>query len=303
MEKHILQPTEFKSINRENFSTSGDVRGINFIKLNPSDNTTILITDYIDPEYYADTANKILSYPYLNSEQLGYICESDIGNAVIRLQMPADEFCGDGLLSAATLVKWMNYTDSDDFFVQSSGMNELSECRVVQLNTNTYRSRASMPLEHQLTDYEIVCENHKVDGKLLVLPGISHFIITADGHNYSKNFIKALIRHVASDIKANAIGIIPYYVTADSIRIEPCIHVPKTGKLLFEQGCGSGSLALGIYFAYKNKKDIHMSIEQPGGVIDVEVNISIKYPEGQIKLKSSFLETDISITSEGKVYI
>lgn len=276
---------------------------LNFVKLSPSENTTILVTDYVNPNNYVEIANKVMSYTHLNAEQVGFIKNPKDNKAVLKMNMPAGEFCGDGTLAAAAIARWKKYTDKEEFYIEASGVSSSVQCRVKQIQSNMYKVKASMPIEHKLTDYETICRNNRIFGKLVILSGITHLILEQEQNKYDKTLIVELAKQVAFDAKANAIGIIPYSRIDDEIEIEPCIHVPKTGKLLFERGCGSGTLALGLYFAEKSKKSVNMIIKQPGGAINVEVNLLNSSNDSIPIIESAFLETDILITCEGKVYI
>lgn len=276
---------------------------LNFVKLSPAENTTVLITDYVSTIDYAKVANKVMSYNYLNAEQVGFIKESKDDKSVLRLEMPGEEFCGDGLMSAAVVARWMEYCSEDEFKLESSGLNSSVKCKVRSIQRNLYKVKMSMPVEHQLVDYETTCRNHKVSGKLVILSGINHLILNNDQNKYELEFIAELVKQVALELKVKAMGVIPYRTVGKEIKIEPCIHVPKTGKLLFESGCGSGTLALGFYLSQKYNRSVNMNIKQPGGVINVEVNVLNSVNEGMRQVESAYLETDILITCKGEVYI
>lgn len=275
---------------------------LNFVKLSPSENTTILVTDYVSPCNYVEVANKVMAYTHLNAEQVGFIQTSKENKAVLKMDMPAGEFCGDGTLAAAAMARWKKYTSKDQFSIETSGVNSSIQCKVKYIKGNMYKVKASMPTEYKLADYVTVFRNYKISGQLVTLSGISHLLLQRERNKYDLTLVAELAKQVALAVKTNAIGIIPYSRTGDGVRIEPCIHVPKTGKLLFERGCGSGSLAIGLYFAHKSKKSINMNIQQPGGVINVEINL-LNSANRIPRIESAFLETDILVTCEGKVYI
>lgn len=275
---------------------------LNFVKLSPAENTTLLVTDYVDPDSYPEIVSKIISYTHINAEQAGFIKKPKGKEAILRLEMPAGEFCGDGIMSAAALVNWSGYSDKMEFSLESSGLNSLVHCSVEKIQKNLYKVRAYMPIEHQIIDYQSTFKNRDITGKLISLPGITHLILEAEHDQYEAEFISEFAKHIAAELKAKAIGVIPYSASSAEVKINPCIHVPKTGKLLFERGCGSGSLAVGLCLAQKYKKSINISIKQPGGVI--RVGIDVQNPCSKpIKVERAFLETDILITCEGKLYL
>jgi len=275
----------------------------NFVKLSPSKNTTILITDFVDPKHYVEVANKTMSYTYLNAEQVGFIKEPEDCKSVFRFEMPGGEFCGDGLMSAAALARWMGYCSEDEFLLESSGVNDPVKCRVECINENVYKSKITVPVDYEILDYAVKYKDKKIEGKLVILPGISHYIVENEDNSYDSKLITEIIKCLAREIDAKAIGVIPYHMNSGNAVIKPCIHVPETGKLLFESGCGSGTMALGICLAEKGYCPINMDIIQPCGVIHVEVDFEDGGSKGVKNIKIASLETDIEITCKGEVYL
>jgi len=46
---------------------------LNFIKSSSAKNTTVFITNYVDPQFYRKIARTVMSYEYLQAEQVGFI--------------------------------------------------------------------------------------------------------------------------------------------------------------------------------------------------------------------------------------
>ena len=46
---------------------------LNYVKTSPSQNMTILITDYIDSKDYIKVANSVMRYESLYAEQVGFV--------------------------------------------------------------------------------------------------------------------------------------------------------------------------------------------------------------------------------------
>lgn len=276
---------------------------LNFVKLSPSKNTTILITDFVDPKHYVEVANKTMSYEYLNAEQVGFIKKSKDPKSVLRFEMPGGEFCGDGLMSAAVLARWMGYCGENEFQLESSGVNNPVNCKVECINENVYKSKITVPADFKISDYSIKYKDKKIEGQLVILPGISHYIVKNQDNSYGSKLITGIIKCLAKEIDAKAIGVIPYHINSGNAAIKPCIHVPETGKLLFESGCGSGTMALGICLAEKKNCAVSMDIIQPGGVIHIDVDFEDGGNNDSKMIKMISLETDIGITCKGQIYI
>lgn len=77
---------------------------VDFIKVSPSQNTTVMITSYCPSSDYTKLAEKIMSYEYLQAEQVGFIVPPKNSCSKIGLDMAGGEFCGNAALSAAAYV-------------------------------------------------------------------------------------------------------------------------------------------------------------------------------------------------------
>lgn len=239
-----------------------------------------------------------MKYSHLNAEQVGFIIGAEAEKAVFRLEMAGGEFCGNGVLAAATLARYFNFNDQDSFYLESSGVDKLLECQVKTEKKNKYLMQSTMPIDYEHQKWQGELENLKIEGNLIKLKGISHLLI--NNYNLEAEKIKKLIKKLAEDIKADAVGIIPYQNKAGSAKIKPCVYVPDSGSLVFERGCGSGTLALGLYLAQKQKQSINLSVEQPGGVINIDVRLNNKASN---VVESALLENEVEITCEGQVLI
>lgn len=275
---------------------------IDFIKLSPAENTTVLVTDDIIPAQYSEIARKVISYSYLCAEQVGFIKKPEHKDSVIRLEMSGGEFCGNGILAAAALARYRGLTEEEAFKVESSGYDEQLCCTVHNTGENIYRSNSSMPLDYSSRVWQEGPGG--VKGRLIELPGITHLLLDC---SYSKNKLgdrrlQALVKKLAAEVKASAVGVIPFYKEGDLYQIRPCVHVPETGSLIFERSCGSGTLALGLYISELNKSGDILKVKQPGGIINVKTVVTTRGGE-DFKVEKAFIETDVVITAEGRVMI
>lgn len=240
-----------------------------------------------------------MEYSHLNAEQVGFIIEAKSDKAVFRLEMAGGEFCGNGVLAAAALAKYLNFNNQESFYLESSGVDKLLKCQLKNKERNKYLMQSTMPVDYEYQKWQGKVDNLTVEGDLIKLKGISHLLI--NNYNLEAEKIKKLIKKLAADLKADAVGIIPYQNDAQSTRIKPCVYVPDAGTLVFERGCGSGTLALGIYLAQKQKKSINLSVEQPGGIINI--NIKLNKQKSDFVIESALLENEVEITCEGQVLI
>ena len=74
------------------------------------------------------------------------------------------------------------------------------------------------------------------------------------------------------------------------IGLLPLVFVKKSGTLVWETGCGSGSTAIGAWLASKKRDGITaIDIQQPGGIIRAEAEAN------------NGLVTDIRITGRVRI--
>jgi len=270
---------------------------LDFIKLSPAKNTTVLITNYVPPSKYCKVASQVLSYTYLCAEQLGFITEPQHkSGSIIRLEMSGGEFCGNAVLALAAYVRYAGILEEDNFTIESSGVNSLLRCQIINKRNNCYRVKASMPLDFNYRLYKF----DVLKGVLIEFKGITHFLFENRGQ-LEGNKIKKLIKTLSCELKVAAMGFIPYKMEKDSFQIEPCIYVSETDSLIFENSCGSGTLALGLFLAMRKKESVVYNIKQPGGIIKVQ--IKGRYERGDFKVQDAFIENEVQITCSGKVLV
>ncbi len=71
---------------------------VQFVKLSPAQNVTILVKDPVPREDQPKIAAGLLSYDSVGGEQVGFLEDSD-HCARMRLQMMGGEFCGNASMS------------------------------------------------------------------------------------------------------------------------------------------------------------------------------------------------------------
>ena len=82
---------------------------LKFVKLNPTQNMTLLVESPLRREDYAKVADSIMAYESVYAEQVGFIERPGSGSkAVARLQMAGGEFCGNAAMSLAAYVAWLD---------------------------------------------------------------------------------------------------------------------------------------------------------------------------------------------------
>jgi diaminopimelate epimerase len=261
---------------------------IDFVKTSPSQNTTVLITSFCPPERYVEVARKVMGYEYLHAEQVGFIVPPGNKNSVIGLKMAGGEFCGNASLSAAAYARYKGICEAREFLIDVSGADHPLRCYVEQKSRFVYKAKCEMPPPVSIREFTVRVGQQEVTGSVVNLKGISHFVFELWPEVH---FFDDILELLENHINASALGVVPYRkINELEYEIKPYIHVRETDSRMFERGCGSGSLALGLHL---KEKDItgKLNVRQPGGVIGVETG------------ERNYIFTDVKVTCEGKTLL
>ncbi|MDR2501321.1 MAG: hypothetical protein LBD37_09655 [Treponema sp.] len=231
----------------------------------PANNITLLVLNPVAPADRAGLARRLLQDPALGAEQVGFAVPPRLAAAEVygRLEMMGGEFCGNaarsfGLYAAARA----GIPGARRVFIECSGADHPVPIRV---DTGASWAEAEMP-------NPLAQDALRFAGRALpvwVFPGITHVIAAGLIPSRETFFaIKALLEQAAGP--PEALGIL--FLDILERAMIPCVYVYKTGTLVFESSCGSGSTALALHKTrdLADGEAAHR-IRQPGGVIDVRV--------------------------------
>lgn len=272
-----------------------------FVKMNPSGNTTILITSPTPQAKYKDISIKIMKEASLCAEQVGFIVPPINDKAIARLEMMGGEFCGNG---SRCLAAWIALGglkgDHPTGFINSkesvpievSGNDGILTAEVTNSNKiNACHVAIEMPKAIDIYHYtnETLGEH-----SLVVYKGIIHIIlwdVPADSkyidivHNYL----------TAENLDDSCFGIMFFNTRASSV--VPLVYVKEVNSLVWEKSCGSGTVAIASAIAHKEKRSVeNLRISQPGGNLFADV-------QWEGKIKKACLKGDITIAATGTVYV
>ncbi len=241
---------------------------IDFVKVSPSQNMTVLITNYVPPKSYTHIAQSIMQYESIHAEQVGFIVAPKHSGAVLRLDMSGGEFCGNGVLAAAAYGHYKRLTSEHTFTLEASGVSEPLHCTVQPTSSHVYQAQAEMPRPLSIKELSITHSGSTLHGRVVEMDGISHFLIDVW---LDKQDFPLVMEQIADQLDQPAIGIISYRKLAEGdYEMKPFVYVKTTGSQGFERSCGSGSLALGASLADLDKGN-SFALRQPGGVIQVDI--------------------------------
>lgn len=264
---------------------------LNFVKLSPTRNITILVTDPVPRSMHASLADQLMDGDCVGGEQVGYIEAPALPGARARLQMMGGEFCGNASMSLAA---WLAHCDglpdgaSADVPLEVSGAEGLVNCRILRRG-NTYEGTVAMPVPDCIREEDF-------DGlrfPVVHLPGISHAIVPDSA--LTPGEAKARIAGWCEKLDAEAMGILLLNNTWDEFI--PLVYVRSTGSAVWEHGCGSGTAAIGAYAASMRRENVCLNLSQPGGCIRVEAEQQAGIVSG-LKITGA-----IRITAQGTAWL
>lgn len=271
---------------------------VDFVKISPTQNMTILVTSPVDRQYQADVAKKIMAYDSVHAEQVGFVEKPDSPKAAARLQMAGGEFCGNASLSLCAWLVWNGTVECPGQCtvpIEVSGANELLHCKITQKD-GFFLGKMNMPVPQAIKNFDIEIDGTGYKLPVVYLPGISHLIAETGKIKMEKRlFAEKLMERCNFFTKEDAFGIMFYDKAACAI--EPFVYVKTVGTQIWERGCGSGSVALGAYLADISGGSITADIKQPGGIITVEVIAD------NGKITNVSIEGKIEIAAYGKAWL
>lgn len=262
----------------------GSIRGnppagceVEFVKLSPTQNMTVLVTTEHAADEYAGIASALMSYDHLHAEQVGFVRAPGSAGTDTRLEMAAGEFCGNACMALAAFDAFgrgLAVGESAVVVLEASGAVGPLPCAVLRQH-DRYSCRLAMPIpttvvrgrlaevtgDHALVRYDdalhVVVESERIDAA------------TRDG-------AQALARRLGREPSLSLIGVLVY--GPSSSRLTPLIHVPELDSMVWERGCGSGTASLGAYLAWKSRETTATTVNLPGG----PMRVAARYEQGAV---------------------
>lgn len=227
---------------------------------NPAGNITAMVLDEnVKNEDYIEISNKLMDLKQYNIEQVGFVKQPQIGGE-LRLEMMGGEFCGNATRSFGLyLAQLKGKTDDDIIAVEISGCSDLL---FVETNLKNKYAKTQMPLPQNIFEINLK------DGKnitVIEFEGIFHAICL---ENLNDNLYDSIKTAIYEKQSPEAMGVI--FLNENSLEIEPIVYVKETNSKVYEQSCGSGSIAAAVYLSKDNSDGIYSyNIKNPGGIIEV----------------------------------
>ena len=242
--------------------------------LNPSGNITALVTKDFPREKYNVISNEIMkNNPAV--EQVGFLKKHS--DTIFRLEMAGLEFCGNASRAFACYLVKEGYVKTNKFDISVTGYDNLIECNVEQKGDD-YFSSINLKLLKPIIDFieKKVLNNQEIS--VVHLPGISHILLDQTKFKFDKDNCKNDAKRIIQElnlINLQAVGVIWF----DKNQINPVVYVKDIDSLFYENSCGSGSLAYGIYHSYLKNADGFFTfdvIQKNEEVVQVSVELKDK---------------------------
>ena len=247
------------------------MKKLDFIKVNPAGNITILIDNYdIYAKDIVSISENIMKETSLYAEQIGFIRAN-------HLQMMGGEFCGNASRSFASLLAFRDtdFKEQKNYFITCSGEKEVLSVDVRRdKDSNKFLAKIKMP--SFLNMKEIEFENETLI--MIQFSGIHHFIYTGEK---AQEKIIDFVRAYLDNKDYSAFGLMFFNIT--KMEMLPYVYVKGFSEGVWENSCASGTTALGFYL--KKYKNIEKSkIFQPNGWLEFSFKGEDIYIDGPVEI-------------------
>ncbi|HXK77273.1 MAG TPA: hypothetical protein PKY19_02170 [Oscillospiraceae bacterium] len=233
----------------------------------PSGNTTALVKEGFPAKLRRQAAALLMETGEV--EQVAFLSAPYSEEAKGRLEMAGGEFCGNATLSVAVW-KAKNLMligpNREKLKIECSGAKSVLRCAAWNIG-GTDCGSVEMPLPTRIYERAFSASGHTEIFSVVEMPGITHLLRPVDDFgDQERNDALAGIKGWCTELGAEALGVI--LCSRDFDRIAPLVFVPESDTLVWENGCGSGTAALGAFLAKKGGS-LEKEVRQPGGTIRV----------------------------------
>lgn len=270
---------------------------IQFVKVSPNQNMTLLIETPIARENQLEVAKTLIAYHCVYAEQAGYIEQPQNKKALARLQMMAGEFCGNATLALATYLFSKEHPPAfaeKIIPLEVSGTDNIVYCHM-QKTVQHFIGTLEMPLPLYVERKNYVLHDTSYHLETVCFGGILHIIVPKSlWGDKSTIYAEQAAKAWENQIDAEAFGILIWDETTKQLQSLVCV---KNASLIWERGCGSGTSAIGIVTALQQKSSISLDIQQTGGIM----HIAVDYDKNQISRIQ--LSVPTTIVAKGTAYI
>jgi diaminopimelate epimerase len=231
-----------------------------YTRIDPTKNITLLVHTPV-PRHQQGAVAAALLRRNPSAEQVGF--RETTADGVPHLQMMGGEFCGNATMSLGAWLCRSEHRTGGELLLSISGAAQPISCSITQVGGD-YLGTVTMPAPEKVMLLSLPLASGELTCPVVFLPGICHVIVPAD---FPRETMSDRIGPWSDLLDAAAVGILRFEEVPH--RITPLVRVKKTATSYWEQGCGSGSAAVGAYLAWREGRDTVICVKQPGGNIAV----------------------------------
>lgn len=246
---------------------------LHYVLMDPSGNVTILVKSPVPAAEQAATAERLLALEP-SAEQVGFLVRCDASG--VSLRMAGGEFCGNAAMSVAVYYALQNGVKRGTVSVDISGAPYPLPVDITQDADGSWQGRVAMPRPVSIKSITFP------DGQafpVVFFQGIAHVIL---GSCMDKVEAEKAIMTWCTFLKTEALGLM--FVDLDKERLTPLVYVPAVNSLCWENACGSGISAVGAWMAAEKRTPVHVALQQPGGILEVDAD-----PSGSLILQGTVI--------------
>jgi diaminopimelate epimerase len=272
-------------------------REIDFVKVSPTQNMTLLVRSEHPVEEYRGIATAIMSAGHVYAEQVGFVRKPTSPDADAGLHMAAGEFCGNACMALAAVSAsedGLCATGPTDVVLEASGAEDVVRCRVERRYPD-YFCEIAVPLPRRVEPW--TAAGRADAGSALVLYEDSlHVVIEVDRVDQeTRDRAQATALRLGESWSVPLIGVMVYEPRRK--RLTPLVHIPSLDCMVWERSCGSGTGSLGAYLALKERGPVATDVTQPGGTMHVTANCE------HGRLAELTVAGSVRIVADGKAYV
>jgi len=270
---------------------------VDFVKLSPTRNMTLLVTSRHPVREYKSIATQLMSSGHVHAEQVGFVRTPTSSGAQVRLHMAGDEFCGNACLALAALKaaeRGLGRGVAADVVVQASGAFAPVNCHVERRGAG-FECELEMPRPQRVEPYPFPDAATRRSA-IVRYADAAHLVVECGLNDpLTREHALRLADHLGRTEGVPVVGVMLF--DPASRRLDPLINVPSLESTVWERSCASGTASVGAYLAATSKGSVSASVRQPGGTMHVRAGYD---SEG---LTTLHVAGHVRVVAEGTAYV
>jgi diaminopimelate epimerase len=249
---------------------------IDFVKADPSGNTTALVLNPCARDRYAVISAALMRE--IAVEQVGFLEKPEYPTSSARLQMMGGEFCGN---ASRCFAAWLGLGGLRDYREGRQPLFQMDQPKQqVMIEISGHHGLLCADLEK--TDCSNGCfvdiampiplfirsgeDDNLGPYSLVGFEGIVHAVFWQKQGDTAH--IEAVRQLLVKEALSDACFGVMFVESLKPLKIRPVVYVKGVNSLVWENSCGSGSLAVAAALAAQKQQSFkRLAITQPGGIL------------------------------------